>query len=81
MQPVRCLMHPRLVRSCAGTSRPYYTEVGTSSAAVLAALDQVQSPKITHLGDAPGSRCLLAWWRYVTRRGSSAPPLGEELAL
>jgi hypothetical protein len=37
--------------------------------AVLAALDRVQSPKITHLSDAPGSRGLLRWRRCTTRRG------------
>jgi hypothetical protein len=38
-------------------------------AKVLAVLGRVQSPKITHLRDAPGSRCLLAWCRCATRRG------------
>ena len=36
----------------------------------LPLLDVLGSPKITHLGDVPGSRCLLAWWL--------ARPLREE---
>jgi hypothetical protein len=61
--------YPRVV--CSILTTAHYLRAGVQLpgprsfviTAVLAALDRVQSPNITHLGDAPGGGCLLGWLR------------------